>query len=308
MDICETKPEDPKRANEANKPIAQPAGSPSDPAKRVLEANKTLASANVLMVAIDHVYTLDEVTCVLFDKTGVLCQGEDRLGAALRDLNMTADQKARFKELKLGSRSSAPPVAELKGVFPDVEGVEALHSAIEHGFFVRTEIAPEAPAMIAELRALPHPPLIAIVSGDGKAQIETVANGLQLGAAVRDPHDAPWAEGETPVVVAADGSALHFARTMPTRKADIVRAHQAAGHVVLFVGDGMNDVPAMQAADVSIAMGFCGCREAKAVADAIVLDDSLSGVAVALKVGVPLNGRDGARRVWNRIQGLSMAS
>ncbi|WP_063345771.1 heavy metal translocating P-type ATPase [Vibrio jasicida] len=71
-----------------------------------------------------------------------------------------------------------------------------------------------------------------------------------------------------------------FAEAVPSEKSTIVEALQAEGHTVMFVGDGVNDAPALTAADVGVAMGR-GTELARQVADVVLLRDHLSGLAEA---------------------------
>src|SRR5207302_11157485 len=76
-----------------------------------------------------------------------------------------------------------------------------------------------------------------------------------------------------------------FARVSPADKLAIVRALQASGVVVAMTGDGINDSPAMRAADVGIAMGWSGAEAARAVADVVLQSDDLMAIAVAIERG-----------------------
>ena len=126
-----------------------------------------------------------------------------------------------------------------------------------------------------------------MLTGDQSATARAVAERIGLSAEGSiEIIDASDLDRLTPAQVAAAGRRAHaFARISPAQKLRIVRALQDAGAVVAMVGDGINDSPALRAANVGMAIGQHGDAAAREVADVFFASENLRMLPLAIERG-----------------------
>lgn len=121
-----------------------------------------------------------------------------------------------------------------------------------------------------------HPKTASIIAQQiGIENADKTMTGREIDELVEDSVDFAHKVQETAV----------FARVSPENKLQIVRALQGEGHVVAMTGDGVNDAPALNGADIGVAMGIRGTEVAKETATMILTDDKFSTIVSAVEIG-----------------------
>lgn len=139
------------------------------------------------------------------------------------------------------------------------------------------QMPPSSPRMLAGLVGLRDPARVGVreaiemLRGAGVTTLMVTGDQQRTAEAIAESVGIPaWAT---------------YSRVTPEKKVDIVREQQALGRIVAMTGDGVNDGPALQAADVGIAMGERGTDVARAAADVVLARDDLTLLADAVGEG-----------------------
>jgi magnesium-transporting ATPase (P-type) len=158
---------------------------------------------------------------------------------------------------------------------------------------IQDPLSPECVDAIKEARGAGV--RVIIITGDHKDTAAAIGHGLGIvdekySTAVTGPELYAMSDEEIKRAVLNTNV---FARASPNNKIQIVKALQAQGQIAGMTGDGMNDAPALKAADMGVAMGKEGTDVAREAAEMILADDNFATIVTAVKEG---------RVVWDNLR------
>lgn len=258
--------------------------------------------------------SMAKIDTVIFDKTGTLTHGEPKLASVIalnnnknEDLLLLAAIAEKFSEHPLGK--AVVKAAEEKGLLiPDPESFESISGAgikvktrginifigrLKQASELNLSIPHEAEESIKEQSQLGRNVVImgidneisGLLTFEDKVRPESkksIENLHRLGI------KTIMVTGDSKVVAEQTAKVLGindiYAEVMPQEKVEIVKRLQSEGHKIIFVGDGVNDGPALVTADVGIAMGLTGTDVAIETAEVGLLSDDLLKIPYLISV------------------------
>jgi len=133
-----------------------------------------------------------------------------------------------------------------------------------------------------------------MITGDHRNTAFAIASELGIADAIEQTITGPEIDELTDKEFAEKiQDYLVFARVSPEHKVKIVRALKSQGNIVSMTGDGVNDAPSLNTADIGVAMGISGTDVAKGASDMILTDDNFSTIVAAIEQG---------RNIYNNIK------
>lgn len=152
-------------------------------------------------------------------------------------------------------------------------------------------IRPEVPKAIEQCKRAGIQ--VMMITGDFPVTAQSIANQIGLpsgglvfsGGDLKQMSDAELKQKITRTSI--------IARAVPEQKLRIIRALEANGEVVAMTGDGVNDAPALKAADIGVAMGNMGTDVAREAASLVLLDDNFASIVTGVRLG---------RRIFDNLQ------
>ncbi|MEZ4223688.1 MAG: cation-translocating P-type ATPase [Polyangiaceae bacterium] len=231
---------------------------------------------------------LEDVECWR-SETGELRRLDDAVRSRIqRELSRAGELGLRL--LAVAARrepkrlDSVPPASQSRQ-----ELLERFERGTELLGFVGLSDPPRAEAVEAIARARGAGVRSVMITGDHPRTARAIAEEIGLLAASA-PAEAVVSGSEIdamddPELDTAAREIQVVARATAANKLRLVQAFQRLGHVVAMTGDGVNDAPAIKAADIGVAMGKGGTDVTREAADMVLLDDNYATIVVAIEEG-----------------------
>lgn len=203
----------------------------------------------------------------------------------LRKIDRTVDQHSAS-----GFRLIAVAERRLESEVGNTDAEHFAHEMTLLGFIALEDpLRPEVPNAVAEC----HHAGIRVVMVTGDHPGTAVAIAKRAGIVGDGEDSASWVMtgadlaylDERDLADRLDDGVRIFARTTPEQKMKIVNAFRQLDRVVAVTGDGVNDAPALKAADVGVAMGRTGTDVAREAAQVILLDDNFASIVAGIEEG-----------------------
>ncbi len=284
----------------------------------VIAAIARAAKAGILLKGGVYLEQLAKVKILAFDKTGTLTVGKPAV-TRIELLDRSTTEAELLKLAAAAERRSSHPLAKAVVERAEAEGIEIpepLEFAVVSGRGVtatiddRKVLAGNAAFMTDNGLTVPgigegEAQTVVIIAADGK-----VIGVLHLADPLRPDARSALARlratgierivmltGDNAATAQRIGAELGIdevrADLLPDDKVNVIRELQKEGDLVAMIGDGINDAPALAAADVGIAMGVAGTQAAIEAADIALMTDDIGKIADARAI---------ARRAYRTIQ------
>jgi P-type Ca2+ transporter type 2C len=202
------------------------------------------------------------------------------------DVERLADRALRTLAVAYRPLLGVEPPPPSRSADDAVESWEALERELVYLGMVGIIDPPRSEARVAIAEAQRAGVRIMMITGDHPRTAARIASDLGIGAdGARALIGAEIDALDDEALTSAVRKASVFARVAPEHKLRIVDALQADGNIVAMTGDGVNDSPALRAADIGVAMGITGTDVTREAADMVLADDNFATIVAAVREG-----------------------